>query len=157
MNAESMTGLVRTSVLFAPPARVWAECVTLEGINRELGPLLSMTPPPPGVADTLDDVPVDAPWFRSEILLLGRFPVDHDDLVIVELEPGRRFLERSSTRTQLVWEHERTVEPAPGGGTVLTDRVAWTPRAAPLIAGAPIFHAVFSWRHRQLRRRFGRL
>lgn len=152
-----MSELRRQSALFAPPARVWAEIATLEGINRELGPWLAMTPPPDGRAFSIDDVPVDTPWFRSRILLFGRVPVDHDDLVIVELEPGRRFLERSSTRTQLVWEHERTVDAAPGGGTILTDRVAWTPRAAPLAAAGPVFHAVFAWRHRQLRRRFGRL
>ncbi len=48
---------------------------------------------------TIDDVEVGEPLGRSWILLGGLIPVDFDDLRLVELEPGRRFLERSRTLT----------------------------------------------------------
>ncbi len=85
----------------------------------------------------------------------GILPVDYDDVTFVEVEPGRRFLERSTLLTQRVWEHERTIEPVPGGSR-LTDRVRFEPRIqalAPLYA--PVFQAVFRLRHRNLRRLFG--
>jgi hypothetical protein len=144
--------LRRTSRLRAEPAAVWAAVTTLEGINDELRPWLRMSPPPGGA--TVADAPVGVPWFRSWIRLGGVLPVDYDDLLIVALDEGR-FLERSATSTQRVWEHERTVAAAPGGGTLVADRVAWEPRAAPLAALGPVFRLVFAWRHRRLRRRFG--
>jgi hypothetical protein len=146
--------LRRTSALAAPADVVWARVTTAAGIGDELWPWLTMSPPPPGGPQTVADAPVGRPWFRSRIRLGGILPVDYDDLCIVALEPGR-FLERSATSTQLVWEHERTVAAAPGGGCVVADRVAWTPRARPLAAFGPVYRAVFAWRHRRLRARFG--
>ena len=49
--------------------------------------------------------------FRSWLLVGGLLPVDYDDVSFAEVEPGRRFLERSSLLSQSVWEHERTIEP----------------------------------------------
>jgi len=73
----------------------------------------------------------------------------------IEFEPGRRFLERSPMLTQCEWQHERVVEPVAGGSTI-TDRVQFVPRAAWL---GPVFLAVFrlafALRHQNLRRIFG--
>lgn len=92
---------------------------------------------------------------RSWLLVAGVVPIDYDDLVFEEVEPGRRFLERSALFSQRVWEHERTIEPAPDGCRV-TDRVRFVPRLPWLAAlYRPIFTAVFRWRHRNLRRLFG--
>jgi hypothetical protein len=44
--------------------------------------------------------------FRSWIFALGVVPIDYDDLTFVELEWGRRFLERSPMLTQREWQHE---------------------------------------------------
>ena len=78
-------------------------------------------------------------------------PFEYDDITLVELEPGRRFLERSPMLSQRSWQHERIVEPAEGGSRV-TDRIRMEPRlglpAAPL---RPVFRAVFRHRHRRLR------
>lgn len=123
-------------------------------MNREFRPLLRMTFP-----KHVDDL--FAAWrpgetrFRSWLLLAGVLPVDYDDVAFVEVEPGRRFLERSRLLSQRLWEHERTIEPVPGGSR-LTDRVRFVPRIpafAPLYA--PVFRAVFRLRHRNLRRLFG--
>lgn len=93
--------------------------------------------------------------FRSWILLAGILPVEYDDLTLVELEPGRRFLERSQLLSQRVWEHERVLTPHQGA-TRIEDRIRFEPRLAAL---APLylllFRAVFRYRHWKLRRIFG--
>ena len=87
---------------------------------------------------------------------LGVLPFDWDDLRIERLDPGRGFLERSTMLSARSWEHERTLEPLPAGGTRLTDRVVFVPR----LPGTTRVHrviveAVFRHRHRRLRERFG--
>ena len=84
-------------------------------------------------------------------------PIDYDDVVFEEVEPGHRFLERSTLFSQRLWEHERLIEAVPGGCRV-TDRVCFVPRVTRL-AGVygPAFRAVFGWRHHNLRRLFGDL
>jgi hypothetical protein len=93
--------------------------------------------------------------FRSWILLAGILPVEYDDLAFEEVEPGYRFLERSSMFTQRIWEHERVIEPCPQGCRV-TDRVYFEPRLPGIGAILTIIYkAVFRWRHRNLRSLFG--
>lgn len=57
------------------------------------------------------------------------------------------------------WVHDRTVERAPGGGTVVTDRVTMAPRP-PLAVAGPVIKAglagFFRHRHRRLARHFSR-
>ena len=128
-------------------------------INAELRPLLRMTTPRRLRGLTLDEVPVGRPLGRSWILLGGLLPVDYDDLCLAELEPPRRFRERSRTLTFSAWEHERTVEPAGVDGCVVTDRLGFELKRPPArIPGAArlaaaIVGALFSHRHRRLRRR----
>jgi hypothetical protein len=76
---------------------VWARGVTLEGIDAEPMPLLRTTVPRGARGVTRDDVAIGAPLGRSWLLLGGVWPIDDDDLRLVELEPGRRFLESSRT------------------------------------------------------------
>jgi ligand-binding SRPBCC domain-containing protein len=148
----------RTSRLPAPAGEVWARAVSEEGINDELRPLLRMTFPRHLRGKTIDEVEVGVPLGRSWILLGGLVPVDFDDLRLVELEPGRRFLERSRTLAFSVWEHERLVEPG-GGGCRVTDRLgfelrpglAWIPGLARLARA--VVAALFRHRHRRLARR----
>ena len=40
--------------------------------------------------------------------------VEYDDLSFEAVEPGARFLERSTMGTQRSWEHARTIEAVPG-------------------------------------------
>jgi ligand-binding SRPBCC domain-containing protein len=152
-GASSARELRFSSSLDASPEIVWRHATRPDGVNRELRPLLRMTFPA-----GLDDL--TASWrpgerlFRSWILLGGLLPVEYDDLALVEVEPGRRFLERSSLASQRVWEHERIVEPE-GTGCRVTDRIRFVPRIpwlGPLHALA--FRMVFRLRHRNLRRTF---
>src|SRR5688572_21565614 len=110
-----------TTRLSAEAERVWEHATSIEGIKFELGPWLTMTVPR-GVnagsfAPQFRDGSLAMPSVlgRSWVLLLGVVPFDWDDMVLVELERGRRFLERSSMMSLRVWEHERVVEPAAGG------------------------------------------
>jgi len=77
-------------------------------------------------------------------------PIDYDDLTFIELEPVRRFLERSPMLSQ----HERVIEAAEGG-SIVTYRVRFLPRIP--VLGPPffaVFRPAFSLRHWNLRRRF---
>jgi hypothetical protein len=144
-----------TSDLDASPETLWTHATTIRGVNREFFPFLRMTAP--AGADAIDQttVPLGERLFRSWILLFGFLPVDYDDLTIIELEPGRRFLERSPMLTQRAWTHERTIEPRDRGAS-LTDRVSFEPRL-PLPAGLQlaIYRTVFAYRHQRLVHLFG--
>lgn len=157
--AQPLTVVERTSLLHAPPEAVWARVTTWEGVNDELRPLFRLTRPP-GLRDVDLDEVVGRPLGKAWLLLAGVVPVQYDDMTIAELEPGRRFLERSSMALLSPWIHERTVA-ADGDGTLLTDRLELGLRR-PLgnvmelasVAGT-VVSAVFAHRHRRLRRRFG--
>lgn len=143
-----------SSELAASPEEVWEHAVSPHGINRELSPLARMTFPA-GAENFSEHWTAGQRLFRSWILLGGFLPVDYDDISLVEVESGRRFLENSQMLSQKKWRHERTIDPTPRGSRV-TDRVTFEPRISilgPLYS--PIFKAAFSLRHRNLRRLFG--
>jgi ligand-binding SRPBCC domain-containing protein len=142
-----------SSRLGATAATVWAHATSVAGINAELAPLLRMTAPPS--LRSLSDVSVvlGEPLGTSTVLLFGLLPVDRLDLTLVELEPGRRFVERSRVRSQKLWQHERVVAPD-GDGCRLTDRLTFEPKlGGPLVAA--FLRRVFANRHAYLRRTFG--
>lgn len=143
------------STLAAPPAAVWQHASSPAGINRELMPLARMTFPPAVAALSAETVTLGQRVCRSWVLLFGLFPVDYDDVTLIELEPGRRFLERSPMLSQRFWQHERTIDPIEGGSRVC-DRVHFIPRVPFL---SPVYRAIlrgaFALRHRNLRRVFG--
>jgi hypothetical protein len=110
---------------------------------------------PPGTSDLTSAWRPGERLFRSWLLFAGFVPVEYDDLTFEEVEPGRRFLERSTLLSQRVWEHQRILEPLVQGCR-LTDRVRFVPRLhrlAPLYG--LVFRAVFRLRHRNLRGLFG--
>ena len=141
--------------LGADAAAVWAHAVSIEGVNRELAPLARMTAPPGLRRLDGSDLVLGQRLLRSWILAFGVLPIDYDDLTLVELEPGRRFLERSPMLSQRLWQHERTVDPIPGG-CVVRDTVHFEPRLRWLgYLQLPVFRLVFANRHRRLARIFG--
>ncbi len=141
--------------LRASAEQVWAHASTFAGVNRELWPLVSMTFPPGMGRIALSAFPVGRTAFRSWILLFGLMPVDFDDIMLVELEPGRGFHEVSRTSSLRQWRHRRTVTPA-GEGCVVEDEITLVPRwrwNGWLLAW--IYQRIFELRHRSLRRLFG--
>jgi ligand-binding SRPBCC domain-containing protein len=151
-----MHSVEQSSVITRPAAEVWERAVSEEGINHELSPILRMTMPAGLEGRTVDTVEVGVPLGRSWILLGRVVPVDYDDLCLAELEPGRRFLERSRTLSFSAWQHERTVEPLDERSCRITDRLgfelkrplAWVPGAAALATAIVGF--LFRHRHRRL-------
>jgi hypothetical protein len=143
-----------SSLLPADVDAVWAHCSSMQGVSRELWPWLRMTYPKG--AESLVSAPLVSgqPLFRSTLFLLGALPIDWSDLTLIEVEPGRRFLERSTMASQRIWEHERLLEPVKGG-TRISDRLQWRGR----FPGAGAVFAVvvpflFKWRHHRLNRIF---
>jgi hypothetical protein len=148
--------MVVSSVVDADAERVWAEAIRFEGVNDELMPLLRMSSPRAWSGRTLDDVQPGQRLFRSWLLLFGVVPIDYDDICIVEMGPGYRFLERSQMMSASTWEHERVVMDESPGTCRITDRVRFTVRWKPL---GPVLRwfvpRLFAHRHRQLKRRYG--
>ena len=144
-----------------PVAEMWQRATVLEGVNYELGPLVRMTAPRALRDATIADLKPGVPAGRSWLLLGGVLPVDYDDLCLAEIEPPRRFLERSQMASMLIWEHERTIEPRGEGACVVTDRLGFTLRRVPAaIPGSGaiarrIVAALFRHRHRRLLRAHG--
>ena len=147
-----MRGPILTrSFLRAKPETVWARVTTARGVNDELWPFLRMTAPRRLREEGLAGVRLGERVCRSWVLLFGVLPVDYDDITLVRLEAPRFFLERSTMLSQRAWEHERTIQAAPGG-SILTDCVSYQPR---LPLPDPILRALYSliFRHRHQRLR----
>lgn len=145
-----------SSAVAAPPDDVWARVTTPEGINDELGPVLTMRMPSRWRGARIEDLPLDRPLGRAWLLLFGVVPVDCDTLRLTEVEPGRMFQERSTLVSANRWEHRRTLTPLSAGGTRVDDQVRVECRLArltPLLAW--IVTRLFRHRHRRLRARFG--
>ncbi len=145
-----------SSLLPAEIDAVWEHCSSMKGVSRELWPLLRMTYPKGAESLLVDPFVPGKLLFRSRLFLFGFLPVDRSDLTLVELEPGRRFLERSSMATQRSWQHERLLEPV-RHGTRITDRLEWQGRfpgaTAAFAATVPV---LFKWRHHRLKQIFGK-
>lgn len=151
-----MIEVERSSAVVASPEAVWAVVSTMAGVNQELGPLVRMTFPADRVALDGQDVPLGEVLFASWLLAFGVLPFDRHSLVLTSIEPGRGFVEESTSWLQRRWRHERTLETTPGGGCRVTDRLTVQPRVG---LAAPVTRAVvgrlFTHRHRRLRARFG--
>lgn len=139
-------------VVPAPAADVWERVIDPVGINDEMRPWMTMRLPRAASGMTIETIPLGRPIGRAWLRLCGVVPFDFDHLVLVELEPGVRFLERSTMLSMRVWEHERTLTPVPGG-TRVHDRVAFEPRLPVPGVGAVLARVVdafFKHRHRRL-------
>ncbi len=141
----------------ADAADVWDRVVTPDGINHEMRPWMTMSLPRHAAGLTVETIPLGRPVGRAWLRLFGVIPFDFDHLMLVELEHGRRFLERSTMLGMRRWEHERTLTPV-GGGTRVHDRVTFEPRVPiPGLASVlgRVIDAFFRHRQRRLRDHFG--
>ena len=131
----------------------WAHAINPDGVNAEFWPLLRMTFPE-SVSDLMEGWEPGRKLFRSWLLLFCVLPVEYDDVAFVEVDPGRRFLEKSEMLTQRVWQHEREILEVEHGVRVI-DRVSFESRVLALEPiQAMIFRQVFRYRHYRLRRLF---
>jgi ligand-binding SRPBCC domain-containing protein len=145
----------RTSIIDAPVERVWARVVSPAGINDELRPWMTMSVPRGAESMTVDTIPIGAPIGRAWLRLFGVLPFDYDRLSIVELDPGRRFLEQSTMLSMRRWQHQRSLTPRDDRSTVVADRITFEPRAVLTPAERLIargLRALFAHRHARLQR-----
>ena len=152
--SDGVITITISSDLAAPPASVWAVIATFAGVNAELMPYCRMVEPRSLRGRTLGSY---RPGERATCWLLagGIVPFDRHRLGLASVDPGRGFVEESTTWLQRRWRHERVVAPD-GEGTTVTDRLTVVPRlrvAAPFTART--VRRVFVHRHRRLRSRFG--
>ncbi|MFO0762221.1 MAG: hypothetical protein U0359_37625 [Byssovorax sp.] len=144
------------SLLHASPDLVWSIVSRMPGVNAELWPFLRMGYPREAEGKSLGEAPLGQPLFTSTLWAIGVLPYDRHAIVLTEIDPGRGFVEESTSLTMRRWRHERRLVPVEGGNTRLIDRLTFTP----VIPGAegivtPIVRALFAHRHRRLRARFG--
>ncbi|MTB87742.1 hypothetical protein H9L21_04655 [Aeromicrobium senzhongii] len=140
----------------AGAAAVWERVVQPAGINHEMRPWMTMTMPRGAAGATIETIPLGRPVGRAWLRLFGVIPFDFDHLTVVEVESGRRFLERSTMLSMRRWEHERTLTPVPGGARV-QDRVTFEARLpVPGLESvlARVIGAFFAHRQRRLRAHF---
>lgn len=153
-----MRTVEKVSHLAAPAPEIWNRIVTAEGINDEMRPWLTMSLPPHLTGQSLDRAPIGVPLGRAWLRAFGMVPFEWDNLMLAELEPGRRFHEISSMITADRWEHERTLTPVGSHRTRIHDRVVFRARCGGHGAEALmhlLVNAVFTHRHHRLQRHFG--
>jgi len=152
-NAISLRFETRLS---APIESVWDWITSVNGIRLEMWPFFYMTVPK-GVR-FLSDVQIipGTPMFRSYVFLFGLFPVDYSDMTLLELNPGRGFIEQSPMGSMKLWRHERQIalSPSDANTVILTDQLTFQPRMAKRFVGWFI-RRVFIHRHKVLRDNLG--
>jgi hypothetical protein len=136
----------------------WEEISThllsMDGVNDELSPLVKMTAPSKWSKRRLTDWPLDAELFVSTILLFGLIPVDLHRFKLIDVS-DYGFREVSSSLTNKVWHHRRTIA-AQGAYCLVRDEVAFVPRVASLAAVMKrVYKMVFGHRHKRLEAKYG--
>jgi ligand-binding SRPBCC domain-containing protein len=149
-----MLTLEISTTVGASPEEVWAHASTMEGVNWELAPWVRMSVPREAKGRTLTEVPVGEEAFRSVLLLGGVIPFDVHHLRL-ERVLARGFDEESWSWLQRRWRHERRIDSTEEGGAIIIDRLTVETRFAPIALVAPLIRAIFRWRHRRLRKKFG--
>ena len=140
------------SKLMAPRERIWEWITSIDGISAEMRPLLRMTFPRHIRSLASLEIQPGVRLFRSYLLLFGILPIDYSDLSLLELRPGKGFIEQSPMGSMALWRHERYIEPCPSepAALQLVDQLSFQPRMAPLLV-AWFVRRFFAHRHKVLR------
>ncbi len=150
-----MIQLSFNSQLHCSRQTAWDWITSVEGISRELHPLIRMSVP--GNIHNLADVKVQpgTRLFRSYLFLFGVLPMDFSDLTLVDFNPLCSFKEQSPMGSMKLWIHERfLVDATDGSGDIiLSDRLTFQPRFASGFV-AWFVNKLFTHRHEVLRRTF---
>lgn len=147
------TSLFFESNLLASPETVWGWITSLDGISKEIGPILRMSSPD-GIRDLSSaGFQLGAPMFRSWITLFGAIPIDYSDLTLIALTPGVGFVEQSKMGSMRLWRHERQIHPLDTGCRVM-DTLIFKPRAGGWLV-TKFVTCLFLHRHKMLRKYLG--
>ena len=129
--------------------------LTLDGVNRELSPLIRMTAPPEWSNRPIFEWPTGRVIFSSWLLLFGLIPIDRHKFFFQSIDRQRGFAEESSSLTNKLWHHRRDID-RNGTSCRVTDTVEFQCRL-PLLEFilAPVYRFVFKHRHKVLRSCYG--
>ncbi len=154
MKAMFLRTVTASSVLPASTSSVWRQVGSMQGVNEELYPWLSMSYPRTNDEYRFDTCEVGSPLFTATIRLFCFIPYDRHRLRFTRLVPGEGFREESTSWTMRQWIHVRTLA-GTSGGTQITDQVSFEPRIRVIgwLAGI-LVTAAFRHRHSRLRKRF---
>jgi len=83
-----------SSLIPAPPERVWERIITPAGINHELRPWMTMTVPRGIKRLDPESVELGRPLGRSWVLLFGLLPFEYADITLIELRAVFRHRHR---------------------------------------------------------------
>lgn len=158
LDAKSVTTFSHSSEVPSPIDEVWRFVTSATGINYELMPVMRMTVPQSFKDKSIQDVSPGEYLGRSWFLLGGLVPFDYSKITVAEIDPGERFLERSTLGSMRHWQHERKLESIGGNRTRITDSLEFLLRfPAPGTARVTgsILRLLFRHRHRKLAKRFG--
>lgn len=139
-----------SSRLSVQPDKFWGE-QSIATVNVELSPWIYMSAPAAWQSLRLKEWDGSGQLFRSWVLLFGLIPVDCHTFGTIDLSQHMKFVERSSSLFNNIWQHERIAKTVPGGGEVI-DKVSFTPRVrwlSPVLR--TIYVLVFQHRHAKLR------
>ena len=156
-STESMRSLDLTfsSELTASERVVWTHATSMEGVNYELGPLVTMSVPRALVGHSITDAPLGREAFVSTLKAFGVVPFDRHHLILERVDEGG-FSERSWSWLQRSWWHDRTIEALSIDTCRVIDRVRAVPRLRLSTRVVElIVKRTFQHRHARLRRKFG--
>ena len=134
--------------------RLYADLLTMDGVNYELMPVVKMTTPSKWASKHLKLWPVGTELFSSVILLFGVIPVDLHRFKLSEVNESG-FKERSSSLTHKEWNHNRTIKSS-GSTCIVTDELEFIPKLG-FLGGVlvPVYTAIFKHRHIRLEAKYG--
>ena len=131
---------------------LWRDVTSMEGINDEMRPWLTMGAPH-GVRGLQDVMMTPGqPLFRSRLKLFGVLPAGYSELTLLSLTPQGGFVEASPMTGMRRWRHERRLA-VTGQGCTLHDSLAFEPQWFSRSTRALVVF-FFRHRHRRLRRRY---
>lgn len=135
---------------------VVSELFTMEGVNRELSPLIRMTAPSEWSNKAISDWPTGRVLFSSWILLFGIVPIDRHKFFFASIDRQVGFAEESSSFCNRLWRHHRNIDRY-GTACRLTDTVEFQCRLPMFtLLLTPVYRFIFKHRHQVLRSAYGR-
>lgn len=149
-------GFTVTSTLNIDNIQFWQAATTMQDVNYELAPFVSMTVPKEYRDFTIADAPIGESLFKSIILFFQFIPVDIHHFKLEKVVSNERFEEKSTSLMHYFWKHTRILTPV-NGVTIVEDCIQFHPRL-PFIGFIlkPIYQLVFKNRHQRLRKKYNK-
>ncbi|WP_373097066.1 hypothetical protein [Zhongshania sp.] len=134
--------------------RLYADLLTMDGVNYELMPLVKMTTPSEWASKHLKLWPIGSELFSSVILLFGIIPVDIHKFKLSKVDEAG-FEERSDSLIHKKWNHSRTIKSL-GSTCIVIDELEFVPKLrflGPVMK--PVYSAIFKHRHKRIAVKYG--